>query len=161
MPELSTLYRPVGQRELELVRESGFRRFPSRLPTNQFSILYSTSSTLRKLLATGIGMTKHQASRDTCYVSVYERSSSLVMRSTVWEVRSTRNTGYLRKTCRILMTTLSESSKSFQSSAPSRDRGSVTPNLAGCGSLLASTNSHCRQSFGRFRPPPQFAHIGN
>ena len=32
MPELSTLYRPVGQREFELVRESGFRRFPSRLP---------------------------------------------------------------------------------------------------------------------------------
>ena len=32
MPELSTLYRPVGQREFELVRESGFRRFPPRLP---------------------------------------------------------------------------------------------------------------------------------
>jgi len=32
MPELSTLYRPVGQAELELVRASGFRRFPARLP---------------------------------------------------------------------------------------------------------------------------------
>jgi hypothetical protein len=32
MPDLSTLYRPVGQAEFELVRESGFRRFPSRLP---------------------------------------------------------------------------------------------------------------------------------
>jgi hypothetical protein len=32
MPELSTLYRPVGQAELELVRSSGFRRFPPRLP---------------------------------------------------------------------------------------------------------------------------------
>ena len=26
-----TLYRPVGQKELELVKESGFRRFPPRL----------------------------------------------------------------------------------------------------------------------------------
>jgi hypothetical protein len=32
MPELSTLYRPVGQAELELVRSSGFRRFAPRLP---------------------------------------------------------------------------------------------------------------------------------
>ncbi len=27
------LYRPVGQQELELIREDGFRRFPPRLPT--------------------------------------------------------------------------------------------------------------------------------
>jgi hypothetical protein len=31
MPGLSTLYRPVGQAELELVRASGFRSFPARL----------------------------------------------------------------------------------------------------------------------------------
>jgi hypothetical protein len=30
------LYRPVGQRELELIAESGFRRFPPRLPTQPF-----------------------------------------------------------------------------------------------------------------------------
>jgi len=30
--ELVTLYRPVGVRELELVRESGFTVFPPRLP---------------------------------------------------------------------------------------------------------------------------------
>jgi hypothetical protein len=29
--KLITLYRPVGQKELELVRESGFKRFPPRL----------------------------------------------------------------------------------------------------------------------------------
>lgn len=28
----TTLYRPVGMPELELIRESGFRRFPPRLP---------------------------------------------------------------------------------------------------------------------------------
>ena len=31
MPGLSTLYRPVGQAEFELVRASGFRSFPPRL----------------------------------------------------------------------------------------------------------------------------------
>src|SRR5678815_5347569 len=31
MPELSTLYRPVGQAEFDLVRASGYRSFPPRL----------------------------------------------------------------------------------------------------------------------------------
>jgi hypothetical protein len=30
--DATTLYRPVGERELELVRASGFRAFPPRLP---------------------------------------------------------------------------------------------------------------------------------
>jgi len=30
-PETVTLFRPVGQKELELIRESGFLRFPPRL----------------------------------------------------------------------------------------------------------------------------------
>ena len=30
--EITVLYRPVGQQELELIRESGFRIFPPRLP---------------------------------------------------------------------------------------------------------------------------------
>jgi hypothetical protein len=30
--ELVTLFRPVGQKELDLIRDSGFRAFPSRLP---------------------------------------------------------------------------------------------------------------------------------
>lgn len=31
IPELTSLYRPVGQRELDLIRESGFKSFPRRL----------------------------------------------------------------------------------------------------------------------------------
>jgi hypothetical protein len=31
MEELITLYRPVGPRELKLIEESGFKRFPKRL----------------------------------------------------------------------------------------------------------------------------------
>ena len=30
---VTTLYRPVGRRELELIRASGFRAFPPRLPS--------------------------------------------------------------------------------------------------------------------------------
>lgn len=37
MPDtLITLYRPVGRKELELIRESGFRAFPPRLPQQPF-----------------------------------------------------------------------------------------------------------------------------
>jgi hypothetical protein len=32
MNETTTLYRPVSQQELDLIRESGYRRFPPRLP---------------------------------------------------------------------------------------------------------------------------------
>jgi hypothetical protein len=32
MDELTVLYRPVGKEELELIRASGFKRFPPRLP---------------------------------------------------------------------------------------------------------------------------------
>src|SRR5580658_7126799 len=33
---LTTLYRPVGRKELELIRASGFRAFPPRLPGQPF-----------------------------------------------------------------------------------------------------------------------------
>ena len=33
---LTTLYRPVGRKELELIRASGFRCFPPRLPSQPF-----------------------------------------------------------------------------------------------------------------------------
>jgi hypothetical protein len=32
----TTLYRPVGQKEFDLVRASGYREFPSRLPEQPF-----------------------------------------------------------------------------------------------------------------------------
>jgi len=36
MSALTTLYRPVGRKELELIRASGFREFPPRLPGQPF-----------------------------------------------------------------------------------------------------------------------------
>lgn len=35
-PDLTTLYRPVGQAEFELIRACGFREFPPRLPEQPF-----------------------------------------------------------------------------------------------------------------------------
>ena len=32
MPEITTLYRPVGPKELQLIKDSGWKRFPPRLP---------------------------------------------------------------------------------------------------------------------------------
>ena len=34
--ELTTLYRPVGRKELDLIRANGFREFPPRLPSQPF-----------------------------------------------------------------------------------------------------------------------------
>jgi hypothetical protein len=36
LDELTTLYRPVGRNELALIRASGFRAFPPRLPSQPF-----------------------------------------------------------------------------------------------------------------------------
>jgi hypothetical protein len=36
MPDLTTLFRPVGQAELDLIRASGYRRFPPRLPEQPY-----------------------------------------------------------------------------------------------------------------------------
>jgi hypothetical protein len=34
--EMITLYRPVGPKELELIKQSGWKKFPSRLPEQPF-----------------------------------------------------------------------------------------------------------------------------
>jgi hypothetical protein len=36
MPDLTTLFRPVGQAELDLIRASGYRRFPPRRPEQPY-----------------------------------------------------------------------------------------------------------------------------
>ena len=36
MPRVTTLFRPVGQAELDLIRASGFRAFPPRLPEQPY-----------------------------------------------------------------------------------------------------------------------------
>lgn len=36
--KLVTLYRPVGQKEFDLIKEAGFKKFPPRLEWQPFSI---------------------------------------------------------------------------------------------------------------------------
>jgi len=36
MMDVTVLYRPVGQRELQLISDAGFLRFPPRLPEQPF-----------------------------------------------------------------------------------------------------------------------------
>jgi hypothetical protein len=36
LPNVATLFRPTGERELALIRDSGFRAFPPRLPDQPF-----------------------------------------------------------------------------------------------------------------------------
>lgn len=36
LERVTTLYRPVGRKELDLIRASGFRTFPPRLPSQPF-----------------------------------------------------------------------------------------------------------------------------
>ena len=40
MDETTTLYRPVGEEELALIRGTNYSEFPARLPEQNFSILY-------------------------------------------------------------------------------------------------------------------------
>jgi hypothetical protein len=48
-----TLYRPVGPKELDLIKASGWREFPPRLPDQP--IFYPvTTRTRRKLRGTGM-----------------------------------------------------------------------------------------------------------
>jgi len=42
--ETTVLYRPVGQREYELIAESGFQRFPPRLPEQPFFYLVTNEA---------------------------------------------------------------------------------------------------------------------
>lgn len=53
--EITTLFRPVGQKELDLIRESGFRTFPPRLYFQP--IFYPV---LNEEYAAGIAELEHQ-----------------------------------------------------------------------------------------------------
>ena len=79
----TTLYRPVGEKELRLIRESGFREFPPRLPEQP--IFYPV---LNEEYATQIARdwnTKHGATRRG-YVTRFRVRSEFVRRYEVQTV---------------------------------------------------------------------------
>ena len=82
--ELVTLFRPVGARELELVRQSGFAAFPPRLPEQP--IFYPV---LEEEYANQIARdwnTKHSRSGNAGYVLRFRVRSEFLNRYTVHQV---------------------------------------------------------------------------
>lgn len=76
-----TLYRPVGQKELDLIAESGYRRFPPRLP--QQPIFYPV---LNEEYATQIACdwnTTDDASGQVGYVTRFAVSAAYLQRHAV------------------------------------------------------------------------------
>ena len=82
--ELMTLYRPVGQAEFDLIRASGFRHFPPRLPQQPF--FYPV---LNEEYATQIARdwnTKDEASGFVGYVTRFAVSARFLSRYPVQKV---------------------------------------------------------------------------
>ncbi len=86
MEETITLFRPVGQKELDLIRESGYRTFPPRLPFQP--IFYPV---LNEEYATKIARdwnTKDEASGYVGYVTRFRVKADFLSRYPVRTVGS-------------------------------------------------------------------------
>lgn len=82
MDDTVTLYRPVGQAELDLIRASGFRAFPPRLPMQPIFYTVLTGSYAEQIARDW--NTKDPASGYVGYVTRFEASRSFLDR---YEVR--------------------------------------------------------------------------
>ncbi len=92
LPELTTLYRPVGQAELELIRQNQFRSFPPRLPEQPF--FYPV---LTEAYATQIARdwnTKDAASGFVGYVLRFQVRTEFLARYTVQTAGSSEHREY-------------------------------------------------------------------
>jgi hypothetical protein len=90
--EITTLYRPVGQAEFDLIRASGFREFPPRLPSQPF--FYPVTN---EEYATQIARdwnTKDPASAFTGYVLRFDVLSSLLDKYDIHSVGDSRHREY-------------------------------------------------------------------
>ena len=90
--ELTVLYRPVGQREYELIEATGFRRFPRRLPEQPFFYPVTNED-----YATQIARdwnTKDEASGWTGYVLRFRVQSEFLRRYPVRTVGSSVHQEY-------------------------------------------------------------------
>lgn len=92
MAETVTLYRPVGQRELDLIAAANFRAFPPRLPHQP--IFYPV---LRRSYAEQIARdwnTKDEASGFVGYVLKFEVEKSFLDRYQVYRAGSSEHEEY-------------------------------------------------------------------
>lgn len=79
--ETVTLYRPTGPKELELVRESGFKRWPPRLPEQP--IFYPVTN---ELYARQITIQWNVKSSGVGYVTRFEVKKSFMVRYKIQQV---------------------------------------------------------------------------
>jgi len=82
----TTLFRPVGQRELDLIRESGFRRFPPRLESQP--IFYPVCNEEYATLIARRWNTKDEFSGNVGYVTRFQVRTAFVRRYPVQTVGS-------------------------------------------------------------------------
>jgi len=90
--ETVTLFRPVGQKEMDLIRESGYQAFPKRLPIQP--IFYPV---LQKAYAVQIAQdwnTKDAASGYVGYVTRFQVNQSFLNHYSVQTVGSSKHQEY-------------------------------------------------------------------
>jgi hypothetical protein len=86
MEQTIILYRPVGQKELDLIRESGFREFPPRLEWQP--IFYPVLNEAYAVRIAKEWNTKDAASGYVGYVTRFEVRADYLSQFTVQEVGS-------------------------------------------------------------------------
>ena len=84
--ETVTCYRPLGEKELELVRESGFKKWPPRLPDQP--IFYPVTSEEYAVELTQCNITDYGKG----YVSKFQVKKSFMDRNPVKTVGAKRHT---------------------------------------------------------------------
>lgn len=82
--ELTTLYRPVGQKELDLIRGSGLRAFPPRLPHQP--IFYPVLTEAYAIQIARDWNTRDAASGHVGYVTRFRVAASFVTQYPVQKV---------------------------------------------------------------------------
>lgn len=87
-----TLYRPVGQKELDLIRETGNRAFPPRLPTQP--IFYPVLTEAYAVQIARDWNTKDAASDYVGYVTRFEVKADYLQAYPVQTVGSTTHQEY-------------------------------------------------------------------
>lgn len=89
---LTTLYRPVGRKELELIRASGFRAFPPRLPSQP--IFYPVLNEEYAVQIARDWNTKDEASGNEGYVLKFDVRTEFLGRYDIHVVGSSRHREY-------------------------------------------------------------------
>jgi hypothetical protein len=89
---VKTLYRPVGLKELQLIRDSGFRAFPPRLPSQPF--FYPVLDEKYAIQIARDWNTKDEASGCEGYVLRFEVRSEFLDRYEIHVVGSANHCEY-------------------------------------------------------------------